>query len=532
MYQALLTRKYLTSKIMPLLAMVAVTLSVATVLITWSVMGGFLKTLISGGRTMIGDVALAWPNVGFAHYEDLIDRLEADPQILAAAPVIETFGLVTLPSGRVEDVAIKGIEPESFDAVTGFMSTIWWKPLDEPVLKDTQRIDPRLIEEDRAVLGRIERQGRELRRADPQTGRPEIAALIGIELTGLNRRQQSGVYLPMQPLRATSSGAVTYDSVFMALNGAIRITVPGFDTQGQVIDFSTERFPVANEFQTGVYEIDSKTVLVPLSALQELLHMDEAKRVARSDPFEEFDGGPGPEVVGIDPARVTTVLVRAVDGVDVDAVKAICDRVYADFSRAHEGEVPLPLDMRPRSWEDLNATLIGAVKKETGLVLFIFGVISFTTVFLVLAIFWSMVSEKTRDIGVLRALGASTLGVAWLWLRYGAAIGLVGAVAGVFVGWLIVTNINPIHDWLGADLGPGLSRAASAVLGWFGAGPVTIDLTIWDPRVYYFVEIPREVEPGKAAVVFVVGILTCLLGALIPATRAARMDPVRALRFE
>jgi lipoprotein-releasing system permease protein len=128
----------------------------------------------------------------------------------------------------------------------------------------------------------------------------------------------------------------------------------------------------------------------------------------------------------------------------------------------------------------------------------------------VLAIFWSMISEKTKDIGVLRALGASTPGVAWLWLRYGAAIGVVGATLGLVAGYLIVTNINAIHDWMGEHLG----------------------LTIWDPAVYYFVEIPREVEPLKATIVFSAGVLTCLLGALIPAVRSARMDPVKALRFE
>ena len=75
MYQALLTKKYLTRKVMPMLAMAAVMLSVATILITWSVMGGFLKTLVESGKTLIGDVAIVWPNVGFAHYDELIDRV-------------------------------------------------------------------------------------------------------------------------------------------------------------------------------------------------------------------------------------------------------------------------------------------------------------------------------------------------------------------------------------------------------------------------------------------------------------------------
>ena len=135
---------------------------------------------------------------------------------------------------------------------------------------------------------------------------------------------------------------------------------------------------------------------------------------------------------------------------------------------------------------------------------------SFTTVFLVLAIFWSMASEKTKDIGILRALGASTPGIAWLWIRYGAAIGFVGSVLGTALGYIIVDNINTIHDWMGRTFG----------------------LVIWDPRQYYFIEIPSDVDLSKAIIVFVVGMLTCVLGALIPALHSARMDPVKALRFE
>jgi len=60
----------------------------------------------------------------------------------------------------------------------------------------------------------------------------------------------------------------------------------------------------------------------------------------------------------------------------------------------------------------------------------------------------------------------------------------------------------------------------------------TLGLYAWDPQVYYFSEIPSRVVPLHAAIVFVGGVASCVLGALIPAMRAARMDPVRALRWE
>ncbi|MEZ6164998.1 MAG: FtsX-like permease family protein [Phycisphaerales bacterium] len=205
--------------------------------------------------------------------------------------------------------------------------------------------------------------------------------------------------------------------------------------------------------------------------------MDAAQRVELvkddENPFAvEVDPNTGEirpkmkEIVGEDPARVTAVLIKAADGVTPEKLQERVREIYAVFAARHKGEVPSAFDMerQVKTWKDLNRTMISAVEKETGLVLFIFGIVSFTTVFLVLAIFWSMASEKTKDIGILRALGASTGGIAWLWIRYGAAIGLVGAALGTAVGYLIVRDINAIHDWIGEDDGPGDLGPAAVLL--------------------------------------------------------------------
>jgi len=522
-YQALLTKKYLTRKIMPMLAMVAVMLSVATILITWSVMGGFLKTLMESGKTLVGDVAIVWPNVGFAHYDDLIDRLEADDMIEAATPTIETFGLVQLPDDRVELISIKGIDSSSYSGVTDFNSTMWWKPITEPTSKDHDAEDIRLSDGYAELFGQIEANGHSMSRLNPSTGNPEPAAVIGIEVTGLNQRQIWGGYFPMSPNRALADGSTEFVDVFMPRDGSVGLTILALDSEGHPIDPVTQTLPIANEFQSGLYEVDQGTIFVPLDIIQRMLRLDAAQKVelVRDDenPFAiEIDpvtGEVGPkmkEIIGVDPARVTTVLVKGVDGAELEAIRTRVRAVYEEFAQAHIGEVPdsIQMEYQIKTWEDLNRTMISAVKKETGLVLFIFGIVSFTTVFLVLAIFWSMASEKTKDIGVLRALGASTPGIAWLWIRYGATIGIVGSLTGTALGYWIVININAIHDWMGRQFG----------------------LVIWDPRQYYFVEIPSEVELSKAAIIFVIGILTCILGAAIPAIHSARMDPVKALRFE
>jgi len=514
-YQALLTRRYLTSKVMPLLAAVAVTLCTAMVLITWSVMGGFLDMLVNSGRTLIGDVSISWPNIGFGHYDDLIERLEEDPMVLAASPQIQTFGVITLPDGRTETIDVRGVDPASFANVTTFTDTIWWRPRDKPNRKDNLEEDLRLETHD--LFKQLYQDGLTLTELDLESAEPRAAVMLGIELSGLNERRPGGWYMPWGRFERKADGSTELWQSFLPLD-TVTLNVLPLDSKGHNIDFVARSFPVANEFQTGFYEVDQRVVLVRLDALQDMLKMDEARRIVQShDPFElEIDPDSGeplfdqPVATEVEPARVTNVLVRAVDGVDADTLKARCRQIYADFAAAHPGRVPHPESIILATWEDQNRTLIAAVKKETALVLFIFSFISLTAVFLVLSIFWSMVSEKTRDVGVLRSIGASRFGVASVWLIYGAGIGLVGSTLGGILAFAIVHNINPIHEWLGERLG----------------------IYVWDPSIYYFTTIPNEMNTTQAVIVLVGGVVASVVGAIIPAWRAAAMDPVRALRFE
>ncbi len=522
-YQALLTRRYLTSKVMPLLASLAVVLCTAMVLVVWSVMGGFLAKLVNSGRTLVGDVVITWPTVGFPYYDDLVTRLEADPEIAAAMPMIETYGQARLPDGTVQGVILKGIDGEKFARVTDYGSALWWRPLESPVKKDTAgrdlRLGPAPIKAGPSWAEMLE-NGYSLTRKEGSVEKP--AAVLGIEVSGFNRRQPEGIFDPMSPPKRAPDGSVDYLHTFMPQNGAITLSVFPQDTRGGVLGMESRTFPVANEFHSGLFEVDHRTVLVNFEALQALMKMNAGKRVKEGGPGIEIviDPDTGEEKIDTptqlvdEPARATTVVVRAkADTLEGDAARAVakrCRDIYAQFAAAHKGEVPDPSIIRVSTWEDQNRTFIAAVKKETGLVLTLFCFISLTAVFLVLAIFWSMVSEKTKDIGTLRAIGAGRSGVAGVWLSYGLAIGLVGSILGGVLAYTIVTNINPIHEWMGRALG----------------------IMIWDPRIYYFSEIPSKVDPVKMAYVLAGGLLSSVLGALIPAVRAAWMDPVRALRFE
>lgn len=505
MYQLLLTLKYLTHKVMPLLAALAVMLCTAMVLIVWSVMGGFLTLFLESGKTLIGDVIISYPANGFAHYPDLIKRLESDPAIEAAAPMIESFGILKLPYAMSpKTVMLRGIEGESFNRVVNYNKSLWWKPITTPMPTDKKSQDYRLDTGRHARLKELEQQGQTLsapRNADPTDLRP--AMVLGIEVGGYNERQPGGFFEPIYFLPGSKA----------------TLTVASIDSRGYPRTPKSSIIPIANQFQSGLYELDASVAMIRLDELQKLLYMDAAYEVQRDSSgnyIYEKDPATG-ELKPVEvptPARVTTVLVKGKPGAKLEDVLARSRAIYTDFAAAHSGDIspPPPLDssLEIETWKDRNATMIGAIETEIALVLVLFGIISLTAVFMVLAIFWAMVSEKTKDIGVLRAIGASRSGVAGVWLTYGLTIGIVGSLLGGVAAILIVNNINPIHDWLGRQLG----------------------IVVWNPKVYYFTQIPSKIDAFHATLVLVGGVLSSVAGALIPALKAAHMDPVKSLRFE
>ena len=175
-----------------------------------------------------------------------------------------------------------------------------------------------------------------------------------------------------------------------------------------------------------------------------------------------------------------------------------------------DGVVALGAPVKVMLWQEVNAKFIGAVEREKVLVTMLFGIISIVAVFLIFCIFFMIVVEKTRDIGIIKSVGATSAGVAQVFLGYGLAIGLTGAVLGTLAGYLIVKNINWLHEMMGTLMG----------------------VKIWDAETYAFDTIPNTLNPNEMIVIFCVAVIASVIGALVPAIRAARLNPVEALRWE
>lgn len=550
MYHSLLTNRYLTSRVIPIVAVGAVALCVALVIIVVSIMTGFLDMVRSSGKSLMGDVIVAYPVNGIPHYERLIERIKALPETEAATPVVDGWGLLRMPypDGERKDtetVQFWGIEAKSFAKVTGYAESLYWKPVTEDMSEADFRheITPDILEE-------VLQNGLNL-----QFNGNKAGIVLGLHISQGNERQKDGSILP-------------------ALNGywwmpQFEVTLTIMPTGGGTVIPEPEnvKFRVVNEFSSGVFLIDDTRVIIPFDVAQKRLQLHEAEEVDPND-FDEFGI---PKVIGINPGRATMILVRATDGIDPKTLKSRVQEVYEAFEQEINADDTAIIKMPPHelsisisTWEEQQAAFIGPIEKERELMRTLFSLVYLVCAGLVLAIFWAIVYEKTRDIGILRSIGASRMGISWIFLRYGLIIGIAGAVVGVGVAYLVVHNINIIHGALGdppvwlaiiflvmgviviaisayhgrrGDLLP-IALGSLIAITLIGAGVGIIVLkesggvVIWDPTVYYFTHIPNQMDKLTAIITMVGAVVFSLIGAFLPAAKAADIDPVRALRYE
>lgn len=162
-----------------------------------------------------------------------------------------------------------------------------------------------------------------------------------------------------------------------------------------------------------------------------------------------------------------------------------------------------------RTWEEIQEVFVKAINNEKVMLLVVLSFIVMLAGFTILATLTLTVVEKTRDIGVVKALGGTTGGILSIFLRSGLLIGIVGSLLGFGLGLFVTNHVNSIKDGLEA-----------------------IGIHIFPPDVYFFREIPTHVDLSQVAGIVVGSILLSFFAGLPPALRAGRMDPVVALRHE
>ena len=288
------------------------------------------------------------------------------------------------------------------------------------------------------------------------------------------------------PLKEQHAGAIVGIGLSMFRSGGedCFLMLPGddfkltFPTNSTPPVGITDNFTCVDLYESKMSEYDSRVIFIPIEKMQELRGM--------AYPTDKRMN------------RVNQIQLKMKPGVNLDDA---CEKLRKVFD-------PYVYDVM--TWRDRQIALLQAVEVEISILNVLLFMIIAVSGFGILAIFFMVVIDKTRDIGILKALGASSWGVMSIFLMYGLSLGVVGSGVGMVVGLLFVWNINEIADFL----------------SWMLGHPV------FNPDIYYFYQIPYDIDPWTVTWIVGGAMLIAVLASVFPAWRAARLQPVESLRYE
>ena len=165
---------------------------------------------------------------------------------------------------------------------------------------------------------------------------------------------------------------------------------------------------------------------------------------------------------------------------------------------------------RIESWQSRNAQLLGVLAVEKNMMFFLLIFIVLVAAFSIANTLITSVYQKTREIGVLKALGTTPMQVMNIFLLQGLLVGVIGSTLGIALGTLVIAIRMDIL------------RIVAKITG----------QPLFPPEMYFFNELPAHIVPMDVAIVAISAIILCTAGAIVPALRAAKLDPAKALRYE
>ncbi len=386
------------------------------------------------------------PPARFSKYRQLVEKLEQLDTVKAATATLSVPGLLHLGAGNVRAVKILGIEPGRQAKVTGLKQA--------------------------------------LRRQGQLPGEPSFQiAGAGQTLGGF-----VGVGVVAEPDEETDE--YDFEAIeSMIGQSAILTTGAMIKTTDAARRFKRRavKFIIADIVFTGIYFLDKNFVYLPIEDLQKKLYPGQDRLIAEQIQIK---------VTSEDQREFAIAQIRG---------------VWEDFAADELGwSSYLIKDTLIVTSKQMQAPQVAEFRKQMGMLLLIFGVVSCSVILLVFCIFYMIVETCQKDIAIIKSCGATNISVASIFVGFGGCVGIVGSGLGVVLGYVVTKNINTIENWIRLIFG----------------------LKLWKSSVYMFSKIPNEMDWGSALPIILFAITAAALGSIIPAIVAVRIKPVDILRYE
>jgi lipoprotein-releasing system permease protein len=262
----------------------------------------------------------------------------------------------------------------------------------------------------------------------------------------------------------------------LAMNLGARIgdVITLINPQGRATPFGTVPrqigYTVTAIFEVGVYDYDEGFVVMPIPNAQTLMLTGDSIGMI--------------EVMTTDAERVGEIL--------------------APLARELQGQAVVS------DWKTINLSLFEALQVERVAMFFALSIIVLVAAFNILSSLVMLVRSKTRDIAILRTMGATRKSLLKIFVTTGSVVGAIGTLAGLLLGFLVLLFRQPIV------------RAIELVSG----------RNMWDPEVRFLTELPARTDPFEVLLICLMAMGLSFLATLYPAYRAAGTDPVQVLRYE
>lgn len=264
--------------------------------------------------------------------------------------------------------------------------------------------------------------------------------------------------------------------VRLAQNIGARVgdTITIINPQGRSTPFGTVPrqvgYTVAAIFEVGIYEYDQAFVMMPMADAQTLLLIGDTVGMI--------------EVTVDDPDRVGEILAPVAQAVAGRAVVS--------------------------DWKTINSTLFEALQVERVAMAFALSFMVLVAAFNILSSLVMLVRAKTRDIAIMRTMGATRRSLLKIFVTTGFTVGAIGTVAGLILGSIVLYFRQPIVEFIGLVTGQDL----------------------WDPEVRFLSTLPAQADPIEIALIVLLALGLSFLATLYPALKASGTDPVQVLRYE
>lgn len=441
--------------VISVLSMAGVAVSSCALCSVTSIMGGFghdLKRKILGNNAHIV-VDVTRPG-GFSDWESKLDkvRVALAPQGGAATPVVAGDAMGSSASNTA-GALVRGIDPETIGQVIDLKNNIEVGKFE--YLTDPQKLAELPADEvvGRGPGGEPYYRGPDFRWSNDTD--PDVREFI---------KSQTKVY------PGVIVGRELAKSLHVLVGDEITLLSPMGELGPTGVMPRSRKFRVAGIFYSGMYEYDATHAYILLNVAQSFFSLDD---------------------------KISQIDIRVPDPERVKDLRPAVDQVV----EALEPDAAKGAKIRVRDWMEMNKNLFSALKLEKVATFIILSIAIAVASFCIICTLLLMVTEKGKEIAILKALGASDGAVMRIFMLEGIIIGGIGTVFGV-----------------------GTALATCTGLSWFGVR--------LDPDVYYIDRLPVNVNAADYAMVAVAAFLICTIATIYPATAASKLSPVDGLRYE